>query len=177
MKDENRFMDITKICAFTGYRPGKMPCGGDESADAVIVIKKKLYDIVEKLAADGIKIFMSGMAMGFDLFAAEAVISVKKKYDVKLIAVIPYHEQSEKWNAFWRTRYDDTLKQCDGALNICKEYTYSSYKQRNKYLVDNAATVVTYFDGKAGGTMSTVIYAESLDRKVINIADPDCGRV
>ena len=40
---------------------------------------------------------------------------------------------------------------------------------RNKYMVDNCDFVLTWFDGKTGGTKNTIDYAIKKGRKVINI--------
>ena len=54
--------------------------------------------------------FISGMAMGVDIFAAEAVLKLKEKYpQIKLECAIPCETQANKWSEGWRNRYFDTI--------------------------------------------------------------------
>ena len=40
---------------------------------------------------------------------------------------------------------------------------------RNRFMVDNSDYVLTWFDGAAGGTKSTILYALKKDKRVINL--------
>jgi hypothetical protein len=40
-------------------------------------------------------------------------------------------------------------------------------------MVDNTEAVITFFDGKSGGTAVTLKYAQSKDKEIINIANTD----
>lgn len=53
-----------KRCAFTGYRPQKMPFGFDESVPCCIDFKARLHDAIEELIGKGFAHFISGGAMG-----------------------------------------------------------------------------------------------------------------
>ena len=65
--------------SFTGHR------NYDRSAD------DKLREIISSLYERGYRRFLTGMAWGFDLAAAEVVISLKNSLpDIELIAVEPY---------------------------------------------------------------------------------------
>ena len=66
--------------AFTGYRPQKMPFGFDESDERCVDFKTRLYNTIETLIEQGYKHFLSGGALGMDMFAAEAVLELKHKY-------------------------------------------------------------------------------------------------
>ena len=60
-------------CCFTGHRPEKM------SVPAEIVIRK-LKDAIEDAFSDGFIFYITGMAKGVDIWAAEAVLELKKEY-------------------------------------------------------------------------------------------------
>ena len=78
MDSEKR--DIT--CSFTGHRPGKLPWGNDENAPEAVRVKEKLRDYIRLLAQQkGVRRFISGMAPGIDMYAAEAVIELKKEQE------------------------------------------------------------------------------------------------
>ena len=45
----------------------------------------------------------------------------------------------------------------------------SSYYDRNKKMVDSSARVITYFDGKMGGTARTIAYAQKNKLDILNL--------
>ena len=73
-----------KRCCFTGHRPDKMQ--GMEQQ-----IKTLLKTEIKKCIDEGILTFISGMAMGVDIWAAQIVLEEKKNNDdIKLICASPY---------------------------------------------------------------------------------------
>lgn len=53
-------------------------------------VKKRLSNAVLDAYGHGIRNFISGFAIGFDMMAAEAIVSLKRSYpDITLIAAIP----------------------------------------------------------------------------------------
>ena len=64
-----------KTCAFTGHRPEKMPWGKDENSPSGVEFKFRLREALEYLIGKGCTDFLSGGARGFDLIAAEIVLS------------------------------------------------------------------------------------------------------
>lgn len=53
-------------------------------------MKATLSTEIEKAIHNGYKIFLSGMALEFDMIFAETVLSVKEKYpDIKIIGALP----------------------------------------------------------------------------------------
>ena len=65
-------------CCFTGYRPQKLPFPVDPGNREYIAFENALMDTVFELANNGCRTFYSGMAIGFDIIAAECVLTVKK---------------------------------------------------------------------------------------------------
>lgn len=58
----------------------------------------------------GITRFMTGMAVGFDMLEAEVVLSMKGLCpDIKLMAVVPYSGQAERFSDYNHRRYDALL--------------------------------------------------------------------
>ena len=68
-----------KRCAFTGYRPQKMPWGENENCPECVEYKALLAEKIEQLIEQGYGHFISGGAMGMDTWAAEAVLKLKEK--------------------------------------------------------------------------------------------------
>ena len=110
------------------------------------------------------------MAMGFDIIAAETVLSLKRaKPDAKLVCAIPFKAQAEAFTEDWAKRYFDILKIADEVIYICESYNRGCYFKRNRYMVDNSDVVITWFDGHKGGTANTIDYAMRKGRKIINL--------
>ncbi len=170
MPDKNIEISVKKCC-FTGYRPAKLPFD--------VNIKNKAYNDFENLIADGIlklanencTVFYTGMAMGFDMLCAESVLLLKKVYKkpLKLICAIPFEGQGEAFSDAWKKRYYNILSECDEVVFLSDSYYKGCYQKRNKFMVDNSDYVMTWFDGKAGGTKNTVDYALKHNKFILNL--------
>lgn len=100
-------MEHGKSCCFSGHRPSKLPWGYDESDPRCVEFKEKLSAVIGAVYDSGIKHFICGMALGCDMYCAEAVISLKKMHsEVTLQAAVPYRGQADNWNEYNRLRYD-----------------------------------------------------------------------
>ena len=149
------------IC-FTGHRPKGYSFGFDEQHIDCIRLKKYLSDEIRRKIADGADTFISGMALGADMWAAEAVLDLKKEFPhIKLIAAIPYPEQSKGWSEKYALRYNAILSKCDEKVIISPHYHSSCMHLRNRYMVDHSDVLIAIFDdSKKGGTASTLNYAK-----------------
>lgn len=71
----------TVSCAFTGHRPQILPFGFNETDSRCIALKRALHDqIINLIETNGVTHFISGMAIGVDMFAAEIVLDLKSIY-------------------------------------------------------------------------------------------------
>lgn len=150
------------ICAFTGYRPEKFSFGDNEAAPRCEQLKQKLFCEILRMTRDGVSVFMSGMARGTDLWAAEAVLqiqNVKSSQKIELWAIIPYDRQPLAWNAKERARYQLILEQAAHVEYISHDYYNGCLQKRNRYMVDHATHLLAVYDGQPGGTASTIRYA------------------
>lgn len=153
--------------SFTGYRPEKLPFFSEEDSMCT-KLKSRLSKQIKELIEDGAEEFFSGMARGVDIWAAEAVLELKRTYPkIKLIAVIPCPEQADKWSRSEQERYRGILELCDRLLVISPHYTKGCMLKRDRALVDMCDVLVAVFDGQKGGTEYTVNYAKSKGRKTI----------
>ena len=70
-----------KSCAFTGHRPQNLPFGFREDDERCTTLKKILKEqIVSLITDESVTHFISGMALGVDMYAAEIVLELKKTY-------------------------------------------------------------------------------------------------
>ena len=135
-------------CVFTGHRE----LGEDFSPT---LLKKTIKDLIER----GVEIFYNGMAIGFDLLAAEQVLSLRKKFpNVKLIACVPYYGQENYFSAADKRRYVKTLKKADEVVLLSETYYRGCLHQRDRYMVDNADVIIAYCKKKEGGAAYTLSY-------------------
>ncbi len=161
-------------CCFTGYRPQKFPFPIDRESREYIEFENSVYDAVLTLCENGCKTFYCGMAAGFDIIAGEAVLLAKERFcDVTLVCVIPYLEQPSGFSEQWRRRYDELLSKSDKVVLMSDSYYKGCFLKRNRFMVDNSDCVLTWHNGTAGGTKSTVSYAKKLGRRVINLYEKE----
>ena len=151
--------------AFTGYRPEKFPFPINENDADYIEFYNELYNAIKSVATDN-SCFYCGGAMGFDIIAGEIVLKLKEENpSINLIMVAPYFGQSNDFTPLWKNRYLNLLDKAKKIVYLEKCYVNGCYFKRNRYLVDNADTVITYYNGKPGGTKYTLNYAEKKKRK------------
>lgn len=74
---------MRRVC-FTGHRPEKLTRSEN-------TIKRELEKQIRQAMADGLNVFISGMARGVDIWAAQIVLKLRNEgADVKLICACPY---------------------------------------------------------------------------------------
>ena len=162
-----------KKCAFTGHRPQNLPFGFNETDERCAALKQKLkFEIIKQIEINGVTHFISGMALGVDMFAAEIVLGLKGSYNnIKLEIAIPCETQAEKWNETLRNRYFDIAAQCDKETMLQHEYTADCMEKRNRYMIEQADYIIAVWDGTPSGTGKTVQFAQRQGKSVRKI-DP-----
>lgn len=115
---------------------------------------------------------MTGGAIGYDTIAAKAVIGLRTENPmIRLILALPCHaeEQTLKWNRQQIDEYNAILERADKVIVLSPRYTDGCMLSRNRYMVDNSATLVYYLRNSRGGTKYTVEYAKRCGIKLIGI--------
>ncbi len=163
-------IDKQKAVAFTGNRKLNAPQGVKVS-NLKFEIFKRAYALIEEAYHDGKRQFLSGMAQGFDMIAAEAVLKLRDEYDgVELIAVIPFEGQAGNFSYEDQKRYDRILDDADQIIVTSPVYDSAKvYFIRNNYLADNASYIIAYSDGNGRGTTYTLQRAIEQGAKSHNI--------
>lgn len=172
MKHEN-------VCAFTGHRPSHFHFKYDESHPDCVKLKENMRTEILTMIEKDITTYLSGMALGVDIWGAEIVLELKTRFpQLKLIAVLPCETQANNWTVQLRERYFNILSRCDDVIYISRRYTSRCMFKRNQYLVDHAAHIMAvYDDGGRGGTAFTVTYAKKKDRAITLIPVNNCQPV
>lgn len=164
--------DVVYKCCFTGYRPQKFPFKVSISDSEYVKFENILTEGVMKLIDENCRVFYTGMAMGFDIIAAENVALLKRAcpdLKIKLVCVIPFSGQEEGFSTIWRQKYINIINSADEIITLSDKYYNGCYQVRNKFMVDNCDYVFTWYDGKSGGTRNTVDYAAKKGKKIFNL--------
>lgn len=163
-------MNRETTCCFTGPRPMRLPMGGDENSVEISLLKKNLQNAIADAYEDGFRFFMSGMAEGFDLFAAESVIEAKSNFpEIALVAVFPYSKAALHHSAFISERINRIIGKSDFVISLYEEYIPGCEHERNKYMVDNSTRIIGYYNGLSGGTAHCWNYALENYLETVNL--------
>ncbi len=164
-------MSEYKSCCFTGYRPEKFPFSVEQENENLASLIKNLEKAIENLYGLGVSRFYCGCAKGFDIISGEAVAKLKEKHpEIRLICVEPFPDTAFKINNAWRIRLIKLIELCDRHEVMSDSYGKWAYSKRNRFMVDNADCVVTYYTGGTGGTANTLLYARRRQKPIINLA-------
>ena len=133
-----------KNCAFSGHRVL-------QSDFSFETLEREVRKAIER----GADTFYCGMAIGFDLLAAETVLQLKTEYgNVKLIACVPFYGQEKNFSVKDKERYRSILKSADEKVILSDEYYRGCMQVRNKLLQKN--------DGRYG------VYRQIFSKKASN---------
>lgn len=161
--------------AFTGHRPEQLHVQRNIMSKPGQKLQDFIWQEIWRQEKAGADTFLCGAARGADIICGEIILAEKQSTDphLKLICVIPFREQADKWTFEWKLRYRELLKGADRIVQVCDEYQRGCLHIRNRYLVDNCDVLVAIYNGTdKGGTAYTVRYAKQQGKKII-ILNPD----
>lgn len=140
-------------CGFTGHRPEKLNTSEKE-------VKAALRKQIDQAVHDGFTVFITGMARGVDLWAAEIVLDLRKRNkEIRLICAIPHDGFEARWSPSWQELYRYVLAEADLTRVISKGYHTGVYQLRNEWMVNHSTRVIAVFNGQPSGTKNTIDYA------------------
>lgn len=152
-------IDRLHSAAFTGHRTY-----ADEA-------RKPLREVIRTLSEQGIDTFLCGMARGFDLAAAEAVLRLRDEgLAIRLIAVIPFASQAATFAPTDRQRFQQVVALADEVILLSPTFYRGCYQQRNNFLVDHAAHLIAWYNGTRGGTQYTLLRAAKAGLTIHNLS-------
>lgn len=141
-------------CCFTGHRPEKL---NRPEREIKLALKKEIYSALE----DNFTVFISGMARGVDIWAAEVVLQLRNDgILVRLICACPYPGFERNWSNSWQRRYAAILREADLVRFISPYYSSNCFQVRNEWMVNHSSKVIAVFNGQPGGTKNTIEYAQ-----------------
>lgn len=158
MKEEKLY-----CCCFTGHRPEKLSYSENE-------IKCLLEKTIDRAIKAGYTTFISGMARGTDIWAAEILLQKKKQNkNLKLICAVPHPGFEKGRTPVEIKRYQDILQQADEIKTVSDCYFKACYQKRNEFMVDRSALVIAVWNGMPSGTKNTIDYAKRQGVAVVNV--------
>lgn len=153
---------MQKIFAATGHRPKKLGGYGNDVFDRLVILAETF---LRKKKPDSV---ISGMALGWDQAFAQAAINL----GIPFTAAIPCLGQESRWPQPSKTKYHQILEQAR-TTHLCFKGSWAENRGcmqvRNRWMVDNAHSVVALWDGTSGGTANCVKYAEERNRPIFNL--------
>ena len=148
-------------CCFSGHRPEKLSQSPSE-------VQQWLSEQISGAVEEGFVTFITGMAMGVDIWAGEIVLRLRESDPrIHLIAAVPWPGFAARWKEEWKKQYYDLLHKADLVRYISRNYDPSVFSRRNIWLVDHSAKVIAYYNGEEGGTKETLDYAKSQGIEII----------
>lgn len=132
--------------AFTGHRKERILQGNGNNLLTLAQIKDAVVEMVTELYGKGYKAYYTGMANGFDMIAAEAVLQVREEYgDIVLIAAVPFRKQPLWFDAEDQLLYARLLERTNRVVMVSENYHKGCYLRRDEYMVRKADMIIAYF--------------------------------
>ena len=158
-------MDFKKLksAAFTGHR--FVPYAQKA------IVKHRLNVGIRNAYRLGVRNFYCGMAVGFDMLAAECVLALKAELkDITLIAVVPFRGQEARFSASYKIRYHRLLEKADKVIVLSDKYFKGCLLRRNDFMLENSSRLIAYYNGdEKGGTYYTCRRAEGRGLPILNL--------
>lgn len=155
-------------CALIGCRPEKLPYGNDERAPRCEQLKQRLFCEILRMTREGVRIFLSGMEGGADVWAAETVLqiqTVKPSQHIELWAIVGSDRQAREWSETDLVRRQAILERASRVESACSD-SDNGCTQKNRYMVDRATHLLAVYGGRTDETASAIRYAR---QKGLNI--------
>ncbi len=160
-----------KSACFTGHRPNKLPWREDEQSQDCLALKRRLELAIREAVTDGCTHFITGMAPGVDIYAAETVLQLRESCGITLECALPFMGHADGWNAPLRARHDDILRRANSVTTLASHYTPSCMDVRNRYMVQQSDRLIAVYGGGRGGTANTLRHALKAGL-IVTVIDP-----
>jgi uncharacterized phage-like protein YoqJ len=129
-----------------------------------------LESAIRELYALGYRNFLCGMALGFDIEAAEVALALREELEeLQVVAIIPFADMQRSFSSEWQRRFERIVAEANETITLASHYSSEVYAVRNNFLVDNSSACIAYFDGSKGGTAYTVRRAVKSLLRLTNI--------
>lgn len=143
--------NFNESCFFTGHRM----IANNEIPDIMHMTEKLCIKLIEEY---GVKHFISGAAMGYDMLAANIVLNLKKQYPLIMLHLyLPCRNQSQQWKPAYKAEWDKLIKLADEKKYIYDgNYVDGCMQLRNTEMVNDAYYGIAFCKRNTGGTYDTI---------------------
>lgn len=136
------------------------------------LIEKKLISLIKILINKGVLYYGNGGAFGFDLFAANTIILLKKDFpNIKLIMILPCKNQYKYWRKSDILEYKRILLLADKIVYMSNNYYPNCMLHRNNHMLKHSNFCISYCTQLTGGTRYTLDKASKEGLITYNLAD------
>lgn len=123
-------------CCFTGHRPQKL---NHSKRKIKCLLEKAIDDAIAK----GYVTFITGMAQGTDIWAAEIVLKKRKRNDnLHLICAVPHPGFENRRSIYEKLKYKNIIKKADFVKIVSENYYRGCYQKRNEFMADRSSLVI-----------------------------------
>ena len=163
-----------RTCCFSGHRPEKLP--SDRARREYL--RKLTSDTAALIYYKGVDTFMTGMARGFDLLAAEAVAFDPDIGDsIRLVCAVPYAEHRREMKTPQENDlYQRLIRRADIIVCLGDSYFKDCYRLRNSFMVNNSSYLIAYLkdeESMRSGTGMTCNLAKRAGNTIYMINEKD----
>jgi uncharacterized phage-like protein YoqJ len=119
------------------------------------IIKKAIKKQIIALLDEGLEWIIISGQWGVEIWAAEAVLELKKDFkNLRLAVITPFLEQEENWNEERKKLYINILTHADYVNSVTKS-KYNGpwqFKEKNKFLLRNSDGMILIYDEENDGS-------------------------
>lgn len=137
------------------------------------IIKSIIYIKVNYYIDIGFRNFYIGMSDGIDLWVGDILLELKlTQYpDIQIVAVRPFQTHGSNFSSMDKKLYNKILELANNVICLDYEKSMGGYHRRNRYMVDNAESLLAFVCDYESGTGYTIEYAKDLNKsiEVINL--------
>lgn len=148
----------------------------------VATVRMMLSRYIDAAMDEGYGIFINGLAMGTDLWAADYICKKKNTPPYpQLIGVMPFLKHSQNFTGYYKRVLRHAEENADilATTNSDPDMVYGHsvipgvcspdlYKKRNYFMVDSSSAVIAFYNSSLNrsGTAQTVNYAKRCGKRV-----------
>ncbi|MEX2461088.1 MAG: DUF1273 domain-containing protein [Paenibacillaceae bacterium] len=138
----------------TGYKATELGIFSQKHP-GIEIIKKAIKKQIVTLLDEGLEWIIVSGQWGVEIWAAEAVLELKKEYkSLRLAVITPFLEQEEKWNDPKKELYQSILTRADYVNSVTKS-KYDGpwqFKARDTFLLRNSDGLILIYDEENEGS-------------------------
>lgn len=143
-----------KRLVVTGYKAAELGIFSQKHP-GISIIKKAIRKQLVALLDDGLEWVIVSGQWGVELWAAEAVLELKREYpELQLALITPFLEQDENWSEDKRDIYRSVVGQADYVNSVTKS-KYDGpwqFREKNTFLLRNSDGILLVYDEEQEGS-------------------------